>query len=137
MSDVKVCQWFDLNRCPLASLATTLPTEPQPLTISGQSYKQFTLVINESRVVKMNSQEKWKILTPLQKLHNNVGDLVKIIAAASFKLLPKEQKIAKSGHTVPNIQCQKVVRFGKFSLKHISRPLSYFKASWKPPFCSR
>ena len=39
------------------------------------------------------------ILTPLQKLPNNVGDLVKIIAATGFEWLSKVQKIAKSGHT--------------------------------------
>ena len=39
------------------------------------------------------------ILTPLQKLPNNVGDLGKIIVAASFECLPKVQKITKSGHT--------------------------------------
>ena len=32
-------------------------------------------------------------------LPNNVGDLGKIIVAASFECLPKVQKIAKSGHT--------------------------------------
>ena len=47
----------------------------------------------------MNSLEKWMILTPLQKLPNNVGDLGKIIVAASFECLPKVQKITKSGHT--------------------------------------
>ena len=36
------------------------------------------------------------------KKPNNVGDLGKIIVAISFELLPKVQKIAKSGHTVPN-----------------------------------
>ena len=39
------------------------------------------------------------ILTPLQKLPNNVGDLGKIIAATGFEWLPKVQKIARSGHT--------------------------------------
>ena len=39
------------------------------------------------------------ILTPLQKLPNNVGDLGKIIVATSFEWLPKVQKIPKSGHT--------------------------------------
>ena len=39
------------------------------------------------------------ILTPLQKLPKNVGDLGKLIAAKGFKKLPKDQKIAKSGHT--------------------------------------
>ena len=48
----------------------------------------------------MNSVEKWMILTRLQKLPNNVGDLGKIIVVTSFEWLPKVQKIAKSGHTV-------------------------------------
>ena len=43
--------------------------------------------------------EKWKILTPLQNLPRNVGDLGKLIAAKGFKKLPKVQQIAKSGHT--------------------------------------
>ena len=47
----------------------------------------------------MNSPEKWMILTPLQKLPNNVGDLGNLIVATSFELLNKVQKIAKSGHT--------------------------------------
>ena len=38
------------------------------------------------------------ILTPLQKLPNNVGDLDKIIVATRIEWLPKVQKIAKSGH---------------------------------------
>ena len=45
------------------------------------------------------SQEKLKILTPLQKLSNNVRDLGKLIVAKWFKKLPKVQKIARSGHT--------------------------------------
>ena len=51
---------------------------------------------------KMISLEKWKILTPLQKLPKNVGDLSKLIVAKGFKKLPKVQKIATSGHTGPN-----------------------------------
>ena len=47
----------------------------------------------------MISLEKWKILTPLQKLPNNVGNLGKIIVATSFEWLPKVQKIVQSGHT--------------------------------------
>ena len=39
------------------------------------------------------------ILTPLQKLHDNVADLGKIIVATGFKWLPKVKKIAQSGHT--------------------------------------
>ena len=47
----------------------------------------------------MISLEKWMILTPLQKLPNNVGDLAKIIVATCFEWLPKVQKITQSGHT--------------------------------------
>ena len=39
----------------------------------------------------MISQEKLKILTPLQKLPENVGDLGKIIVAKAFEKLPKVQ----------------------------------------------
>ena len=48
---------------------------------------------------KTISQEKWMILTPLQKLPNNVGDLGKMIVATGFEWLPKVQNIAQSGHT--------------------------------------
>ena len=37
----------------------------------------------------MISLEKWLILTPLQKLPDNVGDLGKIIDATGFECLPK------------------------------------------------
>ena len=39
----------------------------------------------------MISRENLKILTPLQKLPKNVGDLGKLIAAKGFKKLPKVQ----------------------------------------------
>ena len=39
----------------------------------------------------MISLEKWKSLTPLQKLPKNVGDFGKIIAATGFKKLPNVQ----------------------------------------------
>ena len=42
------------------------------------------------------------ILTPLQKLPNNEGDLGKIIVATGLECLPKKQKIAQSGHTAYN-----------------------------------
>ena len=48
------------------------------------------------------------ILTPLQKLPNNVGNLGKIIVATRFEWLPKVQKIAQSGHTADNIQLYNV-----------------------------
>ena len=44
------------------------------------------------------------ILTPIQKLPNNVDDLGKIIVATSFEWLPKVQKIAISGRTVRESQ---------------------------------
>ena len=40
---------------------------------------------------KMISLEKIQILTPLQKLHKNVGDLGKLIVAKGFDKLPKVQ----------------------------------------------
>ena len=42
----------------------------------------------------MISLEKWYILTPLQKMPKNVGDLGKFIVAKGFIKLPKVQKIA-------------------------------------------
>ena len=39
----------------------------------------------------MVSLEKLKILTPLQKLPKNVGNLSKIIVATGFEKLPKVQ----------------------------------------------
>ena len=42
------------------------------------------------------------MLTPLQKLPNNVGNLGKIIVATGFEWLSKVQKIAQSGLTASN-----------------------------------
>ena len=39
----------------------------------------------------MISLEKWKILTPLQKLPKNGGNLGKMIVATGFEKLPKAQ----------------------------------------------
>ena len=39
----------------------------------------------------MISLEKFKILTPLQKLPKNVGDMGKLIVAKGFEKLPKVQ----------------------------------------------
>ena len=50
----------------------------------------------------MISLENLKILTSLQKLPNNVGDLSKLIVSKGFEKLPKVQLIAQSGHTVGN-----------------------------------
>ena len=43
------------------------------------------------------------ILTPLQKLPKNVGELGKLIVAKGFEKMPKVQKIMQSGHTGHNI----------------------------------
>ena len=43
------------------------------------------------------------ILTPLQKLPNNAGDLGKIIVATCFEWLPKVQKSPNQVTLVPNI----------------------------------
>ena len=40
---------------------------------------------------KLISIEKLKILTPLQKLFKNIGDLCKLIVAKGFEKLPKVQ----------------------------------------------
>ena len=47
----------------------------------------------------MISQEKWMVLTHLQKLPKNVRVLDKLIVSKGFNKLPKVQKIAQSGHT--------------------------------------
>ena len=39
----------------------------------------------------MISLEKWPILTPLQKILKNVGDMGKLIVAKGFEKLPKVQ----------------------------------------------
>ena len=39
------------------------------------------------------------LLTPFQKLPNNVGDVGKIMVAIGIEWFRKERKIAKSGHT--------------------------------------
>ena len=55
------------------------------------------------------------ILTPLQKLPNNVGDLGKTIVATGFEWLPKVQKIAQSGHTAESPRNSKLVPTHKLS----------------------
>ena len=58
------------------------------------------------------------ILTPLQKLPNNAGDLGKIIDATCFEWLPKVQKIAQSGHSGSNLQTSlKVMKRMRFKLR--------------------
>ena len=54
------------------------------------------------------------ILTPLQKLPNNVGDLDKIIVATGFEWLPKVQKIAQSGHTARICPSGKLLRLRNY-----------------------
>ena len=44
------------------------------------------------------------MLTPLQKLPGNMGDLGKIFVTTGFEWLPKVQKITQSGHTA-RVEC--------------------------------
>ena len=53
---------------------------------------------------KMISLEKLYVLTPLQKMPKNLGDLSKFIVAKGYKKLPKVQKIAQSGHTASDVR---------------------------------
>ena len=59
--------------------------------------------------------EKLKILTPLQKLPKNVGDLGKLIVTTGFEKLSKVQKIAQSGHT--NQRAQKFLPSQSFLMR--------------------
>ena len=43
------------------------------------------------------------MLTPIQKLPKNVGDLGKLVDKG-FEKLPKVQQIAQSGHTAPQLK---------------------------------
>ena len=54
--------------------------------------------------------KKLKILTPLQKLAKNVGDLGKLIVATGFEKLPKVHSIAQSGHTATYLRAQAVIK---------------------------
>ena len=63
------------------------------------------------------------ILTLLQKLPNNVGNLGKIIVANSFEWLPKVQKITQSGHTGNDVNPIKPLRSYKSQT-----PSKYYKA---------
>ena len=66
------------------------------------------------------------ILTPLQKLPDNMGDLGKII-----ECLPKKQKIAQSGQTNSNLYYTKSKWF--FSVSILKKPLLiYISADVKP-----
>ena len=49
----------------------------------------------------MISLEKVKILTPLQKLPKNVGDLGKLIVAKALKSCPKSKKLPNLVTPIP------------------------------------
>ena len=57
----------------------------------------------------MMSQKKLKILTSLQKLPKNDGDLGKLIVAKGFEKLPKVQYIVQTGHTAGDTVLSKQV----------------------------
>ena len=91
---------FNYTRC--------CPVEVSNFVLSGIAFRATSVTIKKSPNVyksctKMISLEKWKILTPLQNLPKNVGDLGKLIVAKGFKKLPKVQYIAQSGHTVRHL----------------------------------
>ena len=66
------------------------------------------------------------ILTHLQNLPNNVGDLAKIIVATGFEWLPKVQKIAQSGHTGPLENLYDSTRWpSSLSLSLSARPMCF------------
>ena len=72
------------------------------------------------------------ILTPLQKLPINVGDLGKIFVASDFECFPKVQKIAQSGHTALKsriVQDTKNTLISKFSILFIIYSIPYFAIS--------
>ena len=48
-------------------------------------------VTRKNRQMSIKVAQKWKILTPLQKLPKNVGHLGKLIVATGYEKLPKVQ----------------------------------------------
>ena len=48
----------------------------------------------------MISLEKLKILTPLQKLLKNVGDMGKLIVAKGYEQVPKVQKTVPTSNVI-------------------------------------
>ena len=66
-------------------------THAQTRTLACNSVTSKKLTNVYKSWSKIISLEKWTILTPIQKLLNNVGDLGKIIVAAGFEKLPKVQ----------------------------------------------
>ena len=54
----------------------------------------------------MIALEKWKILTPLQKLPKNVGDLGKIIVAKAFKKCKKSPNLVTLDENVVEWECE-------------------------------
>ena len=57
------------------------------LAVWPERNRQMSIKVTQ----KMISLEKWYILTPLQKMTKNVGDLGKLVVAKAFKNLPKIQ----------------------------------------------
>ena len=59
MAHLKNCRWLDTNLRPLTSEATTLPTEPQPLSIVGD-YATYL--------------EAWSLLTKMSRIRTLFSD---------------------------------------------------------------
>ena len=75
----------------------------------------------------MISIEKWLILTPLQKLLKNVGDLGKLIAARDFKSGPKSNK---SSNPVTLVSTSKKMQ-KRMMIAFIQLKNSRFQTEWK------
>ena len=60
-------------------------------TFIGNQRDQKKITKVAQKLFSLESLEKLKILIPLQKLPNNVGDLGKLIVAMGFEKLPKVQ----------------------------------------------
>ena len=73
----------------LARFDTFWKAKKQLSVLSSVTRKKCQMSIKV--VQKMISTEKVKILTPLQKLPKNVGDLRELIVAKGFKKLPKAE----------------------------------------------
>ena len=73
------------------------------------------------------------ILTILQKLNNNVGNLGKIIDATGFECLPKKQKIAQSGHTDADKQLHSFILWSMWSGVNMFDNKSMFRPKHRMP----
>ena len=83
---VDPCPWkqtfYHLHHCPIMLFN---------ILHLGAVWPEKNCQMSINVATKMISLEKWSILTTLQKLPKNVGDLGKLIVAKGFEKLPKVQ----------------------------------------------